>query len=147
MPTITTSSSVDGKQSARLEIAPGPVGRGHVDGAWWPRSRESRTEFPALIATLDVRGSRVGRLRYHVDSWPMSGRRLSFGIRSVRLQGFDAIHPDTVDVTVWNGPTMTLLVIPPSTASAAAERILATVADGVILATPAELLGRVGSSR
>ena len=77
----------------------------------------------------------------------MTGRRLSVGTRSVRLQGFDAIHPDTVDVTEWNGPTMTLLVIPPSTAPVAAARILATCADGITVATPAELLGRVGSSR
>jgi Family of unknown function (DUF5994) len=32
-----------------LRIKPNTAARGHVDGAWWPRSHDPAAEFPGLV--------------------------------------------------------------------------------------------------
>src|SRR5439155_16889727 len=46
----------------RFQLRPEAPTTGHVDGAWWPRSRDLAAELPALLAALAARLGRVHRV-------------------------------------------------------------------------------------
>lgn len=112
------------RQTLRLKLKPKAPTTGHVDGAWWPRSRDLSAELPALLAVLAVRLGRVQRVSYNLTEWDAAPRRLTIDGRPVRLGGFHSQHAHTVDVIGLNGPRITLLVVPPETGQATAHQVL-----------------------
>jgi hypothetical protein len=121
------------KPEPRLAMRPGPVSRGHVDGAWWPRSADPASEFPALITAMSARGDQVRRVSYNLDSWDHCARRMSVGGEQVRMEGFHTLQANTVMLI---GPTRTrirLAVVPPGTPAGAARAALraASTPDGI----------------
>lgn len=131
------------RQTPRLKLKPKASATGYVDGAWWPRSRELPTELPTLLAVLATRLGRIQRVSYNLDSWDTAPRRLDIDGEQVRLGGYHAQSPHTVDVIGRNGSRLTLLVLQPATDSATAHETLMTAArrdnvDGIEhLLTPA----------
>lgn len=116
------------RQILRLKLKPKAPTTGYVDGAWWPRSWDLSTELPALLAVLAIRLGRVHRVSYNLTTWNAAHRRLNVDGHEVRLGGFHAQHPHTIDVIGPTGIRLTLLVLPPATNAAAAHRILMTAA-------------------
>jgi hypothetical protein len=108
----------------RLKLKPKGAVAGHVDGAWWPRSLDLSAELPALVEVLAVRLGRVERVSYHLAAWDAAPRRIGVGRELLRLGGFRAQNPHTVDVIAGSGPRVTLLVVPPGTDAATAHRVL-----------------------
>jgi hypothetical protein len=108
----------------RLKLKPRAPTTGFVDGAWWPRSRDLSAELPALLAVLAIRLGRVQRVSYNLTTWDAAPRRLPVDGHQVRLGGFHAQHPHTVDVIGPDGSRLTLLVVPPGTSPAAAHQVL-----------------------
>ncbi|WP_409463996.1 DUF5994 family protein [Amycolatopsis sp. GA6-003] len=100
---------------------------GHVDGAWWPRTRDLGTELPALLVLPALRLDRIERVAYCLADWPQAPRHLTVDGAVVRLEGFRSQHPGTVTV-VGARDRLTLLVVPPETEPADAEHILTTAA-------------------
>ncbi|WIV57838.1 DUF5994 family protein [Amycolatopsis nalaikhensis] len=111
-----------------MKLKPKAPTTGHVDGAWWPRSRDLSTELPALLAVLAIRLGRVGRVSYNLTTWNPADRRLNIDGHRVRLGGFHAQHPHAIDVIGPTGTRLTLLVLPPETDPATAHHILMTAA-------------------
>ncbi|MGH3756903.1 DUF5994 family protein [Actinophytocola sp.] len=126
-----------------MKLKPKAPATGYVDGAWWPRSRDLSTELPVLLAVLAVRLGPILRVSYNLPNWDAAPRRLDIGGRQVRLGGFRAQHPHTVDVIGPNSSRLTLLVLPPATDRVAAHQTLMTASrrdnvDGIDrLLTPA----------
>jgi hypothetical protein len=114
---------------ARLRLKPEAPATGHVDGAWWPRSRDLSAELPALLTAVTTRLGRIDRVTYHLGEWPSSRRRLSFDDHVVRLEGFRSQHADTLTVIGWDRHRLTLLVVPPETGPDVAQHTLATAVD------------------
>ncbi|MCT2582035.1 DUF5994 family protein [Actinophytocola gossypii] len=112
-----------------MTLKPKALTTGYVDGAWWARSRDLSTELPALLAALAVRLGRVERVSYNLGAWDLAPGRLVVNGQGVRLGGFHAQHPSTLDVIGLNGSRLTLLVLPPATDEATAHRILRAAAD------------------
>jgi hypothetical protein len=100
-------------QALRLKLKPKAPATGHVDGAWWPRSLDLVTELPALIEVLAVRLGHVERVTYHLTAWDPMPRRFLVDGRLLRLGGYRAQKPHTVDVIGATGRRITLLVLPP----------------------------------
>jgi hypothetical protein len=116
---------------------------GYVDGAWWPRSRDLTAESPALFAALAARLGGVERMAYHLGEWQQADRRLEVGAMRVRLGGFNHQSANTVDIVGSAGQRITLLVVPPETSSANAEKIALAASDGQNVDPVAVLLARV----
>jgi hypothetical protein len=114
------------RQTFRLKLKPKAPATGSVDGAWWPRSRDLSIELPALLAVLAIRLGGVERVSHNLTTWHAIPRRLNVNGRQLRLGGFHAQHPHTVDVIGTNGARLTLLVLPPTTDPVAAHRTLIT---------------------
>lgn len=112
------------RQTLRLKLKPKAPTGGYVDGVWWPRSWNLSTELPALLAVLAIRLGRVSRVSYNLTTWNAAHRRLNVDGHQVRLGGFHAQHPHTIDVITSNGTRLTLLVLPPATNPATAHPIM-----------------------
>lgn len=112
------------RQTLRLKLKPKAPTAGDVDGAWWPRSWDLSIELPALLAVLAVRLGRIQRVTYNLTTWNAADRRLNLDGHQVRLGGFHAQHPHTIDVIASNGTRLTLLVLPPATNPATAHPIM-----------------------
>lgn len=125
IPPATTATEWP-RQTLRLKLKPKAPARGYVDGAWWPRSRDLSTELPRLLAVLAIRLGPIERVSYNLTTWDAAPRRLDIDGRQLRLGGFRAQHPHTVDVIGPSGSRLTLLVLPPDTDPVAAHRTLMT---------------------
>jgi uncharacterized protein DUF5994 len=107
-----------GLPSARVSFDSALVRHGATDGGWWPRSRNARTELPALIAALDARpGVRVQRLAVRRDEWDEIPHQLTAdGSHFVWVDWFITIPRHTVSVATTGGrEPIALLVVPPDT--------------------------------
>ncbi|MGA8112361.1 MAG: DUF5994 family protein [Actinocatenispora sp.] len=139
----------------RLRMAPSGQGRGELDGAWWPRSRNLRAELPPLIEALDAwlaeagpeHGGYVSRVAVSLTSWVKAPGHLAVDGRRIELSWFGAVDAHTLSASCPNGRRIDLLVVPPETATDAAGVAMAVAADGsntdrgsAILAAVAPLL-------
>ena len=98
-----------------------------LDGAWWPRTSNLAEELPALIVELHGRGNRVSRVLYNPASWDnVPARKLSADGRVIRVGWFRSMDPHVLTVTSSAGADrLDLLIVPPGTAIATAERAMA----------------------
>jgi hypothetical protein len=139
-------------RTLRLKLKPKAPPTGSVDGAWWPRTRDLSAELPALLAVLANRLGPVERVSYNLTAWDAAPRRLDIGDRQVRMGGFHAQDPHTVDVIGPSGSRLTLLVLPSATDPVAAHQTLITASrrdnvDGIDhLLTAAATTNSDGSS-
>src|SRR5690242_19327937 len=102
--TLATEQS---RLTLRLKLKPKAPTTGYVDGAWWPRSWDLSAELPALLRVLAVRLGRIRRVSYNLTTWLAAPRRLQVDGGLVRLGGFRAQHPGTIDVIGSNQQRLT----------------------------------------
>jgi len=129
------------RPSSKLAPTPRPDARisfrqpvtevGFVDAGWWPRSRDLRAELPALFDVLWTACRDVDRVSYNLPFWEPVPRRMQLEERVVRLRGLRGQDP--LLLTLFDSSDnehIDVLVIPPETDAAFAERIL-QLAGGV----------------
>jgi hypothetical protein len=133
-------------QSLRLRLKPKGPTTGHVDGGWWPRSRDLAAEMPELAAVLSVRLGPVERVAYAMDAWDSPPRRVDVDGQRIRLEGFRSQDRDIVHLTGTHG-RISLLVIPPAAGDTAGHDAMMTAAHRDNTDSPATLLRRVRSTR
>lgn len=124
----------------RFTLKPTPSARGYVDGAWWPRSNDPATEFPALLSALTTSSGPMTRLSYNLTAWRASPRRLAVGGRPVRIEGFRSLDPRTVSLTDPSGHRTVLLLVPPEATERRGNALLARAARPDNVASPRDLL-------
>lgn len=112
----------------RLCLKPAALLSGHVDGSWWPRSRDLAVELPTLLAAVTDRLGSTERVSYHLGDWEPARRSVDVDGVAVRLSGFRFQRADTIDVL---GPKkrITLLVVPADTSPQTADDALAAAAQ------------------
>ncbi|CCH33080.1 DUF5994 family protein [Actinosynnema sp. NPDC047251] len=130
----------------RLRLRPVAHAAGHVDGAWWPRSRDLAAELPALPAALTARLGEIVRVNYGLAEWNSAHRRVAASGRQLRLDGFTSQPAHTVDLIAADKRRITLLVVPPNTEPAAAHRIMTLAVDRDNVQTVGELLAAGGEA-
>ncbi|WP_206797661.1 DUF5994 family protein [Amycolatopsis sp. MtRt-6] len=127
----------------RLQLKPA-AGGGYVDGAWWPRSRDARVEFPDVLAAVRDRVGEVERISYPLgDGWEIAHRKLVVDGRVVRLEGFHSMQAHTVAL-IGTQRRLILLVVAPDTARDAATTALRTAADPDTTAGAEDILAGAG---
>jgi hypothetical protein len=128
------------ENTPRLRLkSEGPI-TGHVDGAWWPRSGDLPNELPDLLAVLSVRLGPIHRVMYHLPEWAKMPRRVDFGGRSVRLDGFNGQPANTLEVLGLGGQRVLLLVVPAHTDPDLAHDTIMTAAASNNVSTVSDML-------
>ena len=127
--------------AVRLALIEPPSARTTLDGAWWPRTADLTDELGPLLEELERRGIRATRVAFNPGSWAETGRRLRTGDRTVRLGWFRHLDPHLLNLTGDPGRArLDLLVVPPDTATATADRAFAAATDRGNSAEPTALL-------
>ncbi|GAA3872893.1 DUF5994 family protein [Saccharothrix violaceirubra] len=134
------AAAIERRHLRRLRLRPKAPATGHVDGAWWPCSRDLVTELPALLAVVAVRLGDVLRVSYALSEWNAAPRRLATDTRPVRLEGFHSRPAHTLDLVAADGHRLTLLVVPSNTDPTSAHRTMALAADRDNVQTVDDLL-------
>jgi Family of unknown function (DUF5994) len=129
-------------QHTQLRLRLKPKGRptGHVEGAWWPRSRDLTEELPALAEVLGVRLGRIVRVAYALSMWDKAPRRIELADGLARLEGFTYQDKNVIHVTGANRGRVSLLVVPSETAETAGHDALMTAAHRGNADRPEEIL-------
>jgi hypothetical protein len=113
----------------RLVLAPVRASRAVLDGGWWPRSWDPAAELPGLVLALAAQYGPVRQLMLNNVTWTSHFRRLAVGDGVVRAGWFASVDPAVLIATTYAGEQLDLLVVPPRTATAAAEKAMTEAAD------------------
>ncbi|WP_428949902.1 DUF5994 family protein [Streptomyces sp. cg35] len=106
-----------------------PTGRGLLDGAWWPRSRDLVAELPPLAAVLDPLWGRMTRVAVNPMLWPVVPRKVTVGDHVLKVGWFTPeLDPHKLLLSYGIG-RWDLLVIPPETRPASAARLMSITCD------------------
>lgn len=131
--TASPASAISEQYPQRLRLRPKSPTKapttGHVDGAWWPRSRDLAAEVPSLLAALGARLGDILRVSYNLTEWNSAPRRIIGDGRQIRLDGFISRPAHTVDVLAEDRHRLTLLVVPSNTDPAAAHQTMMITAE------------------
>lgn len=111
---------------ARLTLVPEGSGSHRVDGAWWPRTRDLHRELPPLLRALEPRWGDIRRVTVHAEMWRPGLRWIQLPERMIHIYRSEAKESrHSVCLLTHGMGRCDLLVVPPPTAPAAAERLLA----------------------
>ncbi|MGD6755807.1 DUF5994 family protein [Streptomyces sp. BH105] len=107
-----------------------PTGRGLLDGAWWPASRDLTAELPALAQALDPLWGRITRVAVNPMLWPVVPRRVPVQGRVLNVGWFTPeLDPHQLLLLSYGTGRFDLLVIPPETDAVSAARLMAAAID------------------
>ncbi|WP_157767804.1 DUF5994 family protein [Actinosynnema pretiosum] len=140
VPQTTAPPATERHHPQRLRLRPKDPVTGHVDGAWWPGSRDLVTELPALLSTTAVRTGEIARVSYSLPEWDPAPRRVAHEDRRIRLEGFNWQSAHTVDLIAVDGRRLTLLVVPATTDPTHARRTMSLAVERDNTRTAGELL-------
>ena len=129
----------------RLLLKPHTTPTGYLDGGWWPRSRDLSAELPAMLRVLATRLGPVGRVSFAMSAWEPVPRRILIDGHVVRLDGFCSQSEHVLDAIGADGQRVSLLVVPPETASLAGQRALRLAAAPANTDAPAQILAAAGA--
>ncbi|MEU7478242.1 DUF5994 family protein [Lentzea sp. NPDC042327] len=123
-PPAVTATEQPRHHQLRLRLRPKALVTGHVDGAWWPRSRDLAAELPALLSVLAVRLGDIPRVSYDLTGWDTAPRQIAVDGVRVRLNGFWSRPAHTLDLVAGDRSRLALLVVPPGTDPSAAHHTM-----------------------
>ncbi|MFF1380006.1 DUF5994 family protein [Streptomyces sp. NPDC058308] len=127
--TITLTTRPSSPPAARVTLR-SPTGRGLLDGAWWPRSRDLTAELPALADVLDPLWGRITRIAVNPMLWPVVPRKVTLRDHVLKIGWFTPeLDPHKVLLLSYGTGRWDLLVIPPETDSASAARLMTAAGD------------------
>ncbi|GAA4128507.1 DUF5994 family protein [Actinomadura keratinilytica] len=135
----STTDPQSDPRGARLSLAAGTAHRGALDGGWWPRSHDARTELPELVAGLAGHLGRVTHLAVDTDHWEHVPGDITVAGRKVKVGGLPGLG-HVVVVIRGRMDTFLLLVVPPEAAQARAYAALSGSAAGAAGTWPEQIL-------
>ncbi|MEV3860757.1 DUF5994 family protein [Streptomyces sp. NPDC050095] len=107
-----------------------PTGKGLLDGAWWPRSRDLAVELPALADVLGPLWGRITRVAVNPMHWPVVPRKVTVHDHVMKVGWFTPeLDPHKLLLLSYGAGRWDLLVIPPETDDASAARLMSAACD------------------
>ncbi|WP_159104446.1 DUF5994 family protein [Plantactinospora sp. BB1] len=131
----------------RLSLPPARASGAVLDGAWWPRSWDPLAELPGLMVALSARYGRVRNVVLNSAAWDGRFRRFVAGDDVIRAGWFSSLEPALLVATTEAGDQIDLLVVPPGTTAAAAERVMTMAADPANTLRAPAILAADGNAR
>lgn len=141
----TPAPQVSDRAPLRLSVGDHPVPRAHLDGAWWPQSRDLAVEVADLVDHFPDRVGQVRRLLYSRPDWDpdASGswaRRVPVRRGYVKVGSFPSDDTHVMVVALTSGARLHLLVVPSSFEASSATAAMTAAADQADGRTAADLL-------
>lgn len=138
--TLAAPATFESDDSIRLLLKPDGDGSGHVDGAWWPHSRDLTQELPMLLDAVAPRLGAVKRVIFRIQEWDAAPKQLHYGDRTVSLDGYHSQRMDTIYISDLDRRQLVLLVVPPMTDPHFAHDVMTSAAVPGSTAAPTELM-------
>lgn len=115
----------------------------HLDGGWWPRSRDPLLEVPGLVQALDKQLGTIRRLMLRKSEWDAAPLRLIIDGRVVKIGWYVSQPPGLLIATADSGVRVDLLVVPPSSGQEAADAVMRAAVDATNVTRTPELLAEM----
>ena len=99
---------------ARLALCDCATHSGSLEGAWWPKSTDLRTELPDLVAILSLSIGAVYRVVYGPAMWPHAPSRIIRGKAQISVDPYSMLASDTIFLIGTHSRDAVLYLVPPS---------------------------------
>lgn len=117
----------------RLRLHPEPGSGAHLDGAWWPQSRDLALEVADLVDHFPAESGRIQRLLFSPPDWDAAGaagtRRVRATRGTVKVGSFPRDDTHLVILTLAPGERLHVLVVPSDHEPELADDLLARVPE------------------
>ncbi|HSE69648.1 MAG TPA: DUF5994 family protein [Nocardioidaceae bacterium] len=134
---MTTSNET--RVPLRLRLSPA-AGRGALDGAWWPQSRDLETELADLVDHYPVTAGRVVRAVYSRPDWSSTPRRVAVKTGAVKTGSYPQDDSHRIMLGMSGREIVQLLVVPPDTAPERASAVMRVAATPTNRRSATEIL-------
>jgi Family of unknown function (DUF5994) len=118
--------------ATRLALCERDLTRAAVDGAWWPKSLDLRSELPDLLAVFGFWIGAVHRVVYDPSVWLPAPTRLIRHSEMVSLNPYRLVFSDTIYLVGTHSRDAVLFVLAPSSSDEEARRLLHEVSTSVL---------------
>jgi hypothetical protein len=119
LPTVTAVADVN-----RLVLCAQGNPRTGVDGVWWPRSADLRTELPDLVAVFSRWLGTVHRVVYDPSAWRSAPSRIIRHNSAVTVDPYQMVDRELIYLMGTHSRNAVLFVLPPSCDEDVARRTL-----------------------
>lgn len=129
-PSIVPEVAARGRAPLRLRLAESP-GSAHLDGGWWPYSRELAIELADLVDHFPPRSGRIVRALVSPPDWDSAPRAIPVAGGIVKVGSFPRDDTHLVLLTTSDRTVLRVLVVPPGfTRAQGDEALLASATAG-----------------
>ncbi|MGH3330871.1 MAG: DUF5994 family protein [Nocardioidaceae bacterium] len=115
-------------------------GRGALDGAWWPQSRDLAVELADLVDHFPVNAGRIDHAVYSRPDWQSTPLRVAVARGSVKTGYFPADDTHLILLRMSTRKTLHVMVVPAELPPRIAELAMQTAAKPSNLRTAHEIL-------
>ena len=129
-PVLVPEIASPGRAPLRLRLADHP-GSGHLDGGWWPYSRDLTVELADLVDHFPPRSGRIVRALISPPDWDPAPRRIPVARGYVKVGSFPRDDTHVILLTTSDRTMLRVLVAPPGfTRDQGEEALLAAATAG-----------------
>jgi hypothetical protein len=111
---IDDQNTAERGTGTRLELRTTPSTSVPLDGAWWPRTRDSAHELTALIKALDARHAQVRLVMLNPHGWHGKPRRINVADHSVQVEWITMLDRSVVICATARGRRLDVQLLVPS---------------------------------
>lgn len=126
-PTPTSESPSVTRRPLRLRMADHP-GRNHLDGGWWPQSRDLAVEVADLVDHFPAEFGRITRVVYSPPDWTPAPRRIPVRRGYVKAGSFPDDDTHLIQLRMSDRSLLRVLVVPPTYSDAQGSEALLAAA-------------------
>jgi hypothetical protein len=106
------------------------IGRGALDGVWWPRSRSLETELADLVDRFPATSGRIVHAVYSLPDWrPPAPPRIQVKWGVIHVGSFPNDDSHRILLSLSSGEILQIMVIPPHSPPALALAVMVAVAS------------------
>ena len=142
---MTTSHSPPTTTPLRLRLS--RAAGGHLDGAWWPWSRDLAAELRILVDHFPETSGHIDRVVFSRPDWDTCPRKVQIGRRLMKTGSFPSDDTHVLVLGLSTRRQLTLLVVPPVTDAETAEELMSDAASPSNPSTGSELLATAHRGR
>lgn len=129
-PILLSEAPATSRGPLRLRMARHPD-RNHIDGGWWPQSRDLAVELADLVDHFPTQFGRIVRALVSPPDWDPAPRRIPVAGGYVKVGSFPRDDTHVIHLKTSDRLVLHVLVVPPGyTDDQGAEALLAAAASG-----------------